>query len=88
MKQEELTSAEKIDEIQKMYNDMDDVEKTGLLNDLKKHNAFSDVKSGGIDLIPEMHWYTIKLEWGDESGSSLGQIFNEIRSRSCTEHSS
>ena len=69
MKQEKLTSAEKIDEIQKMYNDMDDVEKTGLLNDLKKHNAFSDVKSGGIDLIPEMHWYTIKLEWGDEEGA-------------------
>ena len=69
MKKEELTSAEKIDEIQKMYNDMDDVEKTGLLNDLKKHNAFSDVKSGGIDLIPEMHWYTIKLEWGDNQGA-------------------
>ena len=32
MKQEKLTSAEKIAEIYKMYNDMDDVEKNGLLN--------------------------------------------------------
>ena len=57
-----------------MYHDMDDGQKAGLLNDLKKHNAFSVVKSGGIDLIPEMHWYIIKLEWGvirEQSGTNI-----------------
>ena len=78
MKQEKLSSAEKIAEIYKMYNDMDDVEKIGLLNDLKKHNAFSDVKSGGIELIPEMHWYTIMLEWGDEEGA----VWNKYSTKS------
>ena len=54
MKQEKLTNAEKIAEIYKMYNDMDETEKGGLLNDLLKHNAFSNEKViGGIDIKTE-----------------------------------
>lgn len=70
MKQEKLTNAEKIAEIYKMYNDMDETEKGGLLNDLLKHNAFSNEKViGGIDIKTENQWYVIKLEWGDEEGA-------------------